>query len=158
MTLTSTGANDDPLGAVYKPVAEIVPDAAFPPETLLTSHTGFASGVPFSVALNCIVCPGKRYAKDGVITGLVKEASPEARLLHPQITAADTRTENRRYPTTSRRILLPTNTDFVVHDHLTLDSEIPPHTLILFRRKPKKVPDVSWPFSLLELEMEAKIA
>jgi len=42
-------------GAVYKPVPEIVPVAADPPATPLTSHVTDVSAMFVTVALNCCV-------------------------------------------------------------------------------------------------------
>src|SRR5882762_1071288 len=55
------------LGAVYRPLAEMVPTMALPPTTVLTSHWTAWFVVPETVALNCAVCPGRSWTLAGVI-------------------------------------------------------------------------------------------
>jgi len=76
------------VGAVYRPDSVIVPDAAVPPAVVLTNHTGFAIGAPFTLPVNCTVCPGNSSAAEGVTTtaGAEMLAVRPAKLpaLHPE--------------------------------------------------------------------------
>jgi hypothetical protein len=57
------------LGAVYNPVAEIVPVVEFPPITPLTDQltAELNAPVPFTTAVNCSDCPVVRFAEVGEI-------------------------------------------------------------------------------------------
>jgi len=52
-------------GAVYSPIALIVPTVAFPPATLSTDHVTAVFEVFATVAANWAVAPGPRFATDG---------------------------------------------------------------------------------------------
>ena len=52
-------------GAVYRPLAEIVPKPACPPAIQFTLHTTSVLLVPLTVALNCCVAPGGTVAELG---------------------------------------------------------------------------------------------
>jgi hypothetical protein len=54
------------LGAVYRPLVEIVPVVELPPWTPLTNHVTPVLEVPLTLATNCCFRPGVRAAVVGV--------------------------------------------------------------------------------------------
>jgi len=54
------------FGAVYNPVALIVPTVALPPVTLFTCQVTEVFVVPVTLAMNCFVAPGLTVAEAGV--------------------------------------------------------------------------------------------
>ena len=63
------------VGAVYRPLAVIVPVAGAPWGTPLTNQTGVPLPAP---RVNCTVWPGKTTASEGVITGGLLETGAES--------------------------------------------------------------------------------
>ena len=57
IAITVTALDGTLAGAVYSPVALIVPVVAFPPVTLFTCHVTAVFAVPETVAVNCCVRP-----------------------------------------------------------------------------------------------------
>jgi hypothetical protein len=55
------------LGAVYRPVVEIVPVTTFPPATPFTSQIMAVFEPPVTVAVNCCDPPAARFADAGRI-------------------------------------------------------------------------------------------
>jgi len=64
-TVTVAGLGTE-LGAVYSPVAVMVPDVELPPAVPLTFQVTAAFVVPVTTAANCFVCPGLTVAEAGV--------------------------------------------------------------------------------------------
>jgi len=64
-TVTVAGLGME-LGAVYNPVALIVPTVALPPDIPFTCHVTAVFVVPVTLAMNCFVPPGLTVAEAGV--------------------------------------------------------------------------------------------
>lgn len=56
---------------MYKPEELIVPTVLFPPVTLFTCQVGLEIEAPFSMALNCTVCPGRMTAEEGLTLSVI---------------------------------------------------------------------------------------
>jgi hypothetical protein len=89
----TTGGEGTVIGAVYTPVAEIMPTVAFPPATLLTLQVTVVLEDPLTVAMNVWVMPVCTLAVIGVIdtmTGVVMVTCAEADFVGSAADVADT--------------------------------------------------------------------